>query len=89
VRQRQGLIALAFLAPALVCLAVLRIVPAISAVVESFYTESLLRGGRVFAGLGNYTDLLSNKDFRQSVGVTLTADNHRHFWLPEGFAHGF
>jgi multiple sugar transport system permease protein len=70
-RQRQGLIALAFLAPALVCLAVLRIVPAISAVVESFYTESLLRGGRVFAGLGNYTDLLANKDFRQSVGVTL------------------
>ena len=70
-KQRQGLIALAFLAPALVCLAVLRIVPAISAVVESFYTESLLRGGRAFAGLGNYTDLLSNKDFRQSVGVTL------------------
>jgi multiple sugar transport system permease protein len=70
-KQRQGLIALAFLAPALVCLAVLRIVPAISAVVESFYNESLLRGGRVFAGLGNYTDLLSNKDFRQSVGVTL------------------
>ncbi|MEU8226215.1 sugar ABC transporter permease [Kribbella sp. NPDC048915] len=70
-RQRQGLIALAFLAPALICLAVLRIVPAISAVVESFYTESLLRGGRVFAGLGNYTDLLANKDFRQSVGVTL------------------
>jgi multiple sugar transport system permease protein len=72
VRKRgQGLIALAFLAPALLCLAVLRIVPAISAVVESFYTESLLRGGRVFAGLSNYTDLLSNKDFRQSVGVTL------------------
>jgi dTDP-4-dehydrorhamnose 3,5-epimerase len=19
----------------------------------------------------------------------LTADNHRHFWVPEGFAHGF
>ena len=19
----------------------------------------------------------------------LTADNHRHFWIPEGFAHGF
>ncbi|MER7248924.1 sugar ABC transporter permease [Kribbella sp. NPDC000426] len=70
-KRGQGLIALAFLAPALLCLAVLRIVPAISAVVESFYTESLLRGGRVFAGLGNYTDLLSNKDFRQAVGVTL------------------
>ncbi|MGZ0152507.1 carbohydrate ABC transporter permease [Kribbella sp. WER1] len=70
-KQRQGLIALAFLTPALVCLAVLRIVPAISAVVESFYTESLLRGGRVFTGLSNYTDLLGSKDFRQSVGVTL------------------
>ncbi|WEN14956.1 dTDP-4-dehydrorhamnose 3,5-epimerase [Rhodanobacter sp. AS-Z3] len=27
--------------------------------------------------------------FGQSVGVILTADNHRHFWIPEGFAHGF
>lgn len=27
--------------------------------------------------------------FGQSIGVMLTADNHRHFWIPEGFAHGF
>jgi dTDP-4-dehydrorhamnose 3,5-epimerase len=27
--------------------------------------------------------------FGQSAGVMLTADNHRHFWVPEGFAHGF
>jgi dTDP-4-dehydrorhamnose 3,5-epimerase len=27
--------------------------------------------------------------FGQSVSVMLTADNHRHFWVPEGFAHGF
>jgi dTDP-4-dehydrorhamnose 3,5-epimerase len=27
--------------------------------------------------------------FGQSVGVMLPADNHRHFWIPEGFAHGF
>ena len=27
--------------------------------------------------------------FGQSVGVMLTADNHRHLWMPEGFAHGF
>jgi multiple sugar transport system permease protein len=70
-RRGQGLIALAFLAPALLCLAVLRIVPAGSALVESFYSESLLRGGRVFTGLSNYTDLFSNQDFRKSVGVTL------------------
>ncbi len=28
-------------------------------------------------------------NFGKSVGVMLTADNHRHFWVPEGFAHGF
>jgi dTDP-4-dehydrorhamnose 3,5-epimerase len=27
--------------------------------------------------------------FGQSTGVMLTAENHRHFWVPEGFAHGF
>jgi dTDP-4-dehydrorhamnose 3,5-epimerase len=27
--------------------------------------------------------------FGQSVSVMLTAENHRHFWVPEGFAHGF
>lgn len=27
--------------------------------------------------------------FGQWAGVMLTADNKRHFWVPEGFAHGF
>ncbi|UXI67152.1 dTDP-4-dehydrorhamnose 3,5-epimerase [Tahibacter amnicola] len=27
--------------------------------------------------------------FGQWAGVMLSADNHRHFWVPEGFAHGF
>ena len=27
--------------------------------------------------------------FGQWIGVMLTAENHRHFWIPEGFAHGF
>jgi len=27
--------------------------------------------------------------FGQSVGAVLSAENHRHFWVPEGFAHGF
>ena len=27
--------------------------------------------------------------FGQSACVMLTAENHRHFWIPEGFAHGF
>ena len=28
-------------------------------------------------------------NFGQWIGVMLTAANHRHFWIPEGFAHGF
>jgi dTDP-4-dehydrorhamnose 3,5-epimerase len=27
--------------------------------------------------------------FGQYTGVILSADNKRHFWVPEGFAHGF
>jgi dTDP-4-dehydrorhamnose 3,5-epimerase len=27
--------------------------------------------------------------FGQWVGVHLSADNHRHLWVPPGFAHGF
>lgn len=27
--------------------------------------------------------------FGRSAAVMLTADNKRHFWMPEGFAHGF
>ena len=27
--------------------------------------------------------------FGQSQAAMLTAENHRHFWIPEGFAHGF
>lgn len=27
--------------------------------------------------------------FKQWVGVNLSADNHRQFYIPEGFAHGF
>lgn len=27
--------------------------------------------------------------FGQWTAVILTSDNHRHFWIPEGYAHGF
>jgi len=31
----------------------------------------------------------SSPNFGKWVGVELTEDNHRQFWIPAGFAHGF
>lgn len=67
----QGRVALLFLLPAILALAILRLIPAGVSLVDGFYRESLLRGGRTFVGLENYGDLLSNPDFQQSVLVTL------------------
>lgn len=63
---------LVFLAPAVIAIAVLRVLPAIEAVKTSFYTG--VPGGvqpPTFAGLENYLDLWSNEAFRETVIRTL------------------
>jgi multiple sugar transport system permease protein len=69
--SRNSLVALAFLAPALVALAVLRLYPALSAARDSLFRTSLLEGGERFVGLQNYEDLLTNADFRNALVVTV------------------
>ena len=31
----------------------------------------------------------SSPSFREYVGIELSEDNHRQFWVPPGYAHGF
>lgn len=63
-------IAILFLLPALLMLAVLRLAPAGVALVDSFFRSTLL-GGTNFVGIENYLELFSNPDFQNSIGVTM------------------
>ncbi|PRX69613.1 carbohydrate ABC transporter membrane protein 1 (CUT1 family) [Nonomuraea fuscirosea] len=69
--DRPAAIALAFLAPALVALLVLRLLPAGIAFVSSLNHTSLLTGETYFVGLRNYATLFTDPTFLQSVRVTL------------------
>lgn len=64
-------VAIAFLAPALISLIVLRIAPAAVALWESLFRASFLKGGTVFVGVENYADLFGNTDFNNALIVTL------------------
>ncbi|WP_328329153.1 MULTISPECIES: carbohydrate ABC transporter permease [unclassified Streptomyces] len=67
----QGRAALYFLAPALIALVVLRLLPAAMALVSSLRHHSLVDGATTFVGLDNYADLVGDSQFWQSVRVTL------------------
>jgi multiple sugar transport system permease protein len=62
---------MAFLAPAIVALVLLRLLPAVWALVTSLFHQSFVQGGLVWVGIGNYIALFSSPGFLQSVGVTL------------------
>jgi multiple sugar transport system permease protein len=69
--RSQARTALAFLAPALLALLVLRLLPAGLAVFDSLRHHSLVDGVTRFVGLDNYGDLFGDPQFWQSVRVTL------------------
>lgn len=70
-RPSQGRLALYFLAPALVALVLLRLLPALMALISSLQHHSLTDGVTRFVGLANYADLWADPQFWQSVRVTL------------------
>jgi len=69
-RSRDATAALLMLAPVLLCLIVLRLLPAVIAVVDSLHRNTLL-GGSHFVGLDNYGTVFADPTFRKALGVTL------------------
>jgi multiple sugar transport system permease protein len=70
-RRRQTRLALALLAPALVALIMMRVLPMFVAVGQSLQQTSLSSATTRFAGFANYTYLLTDRDFRSVLLVTL------------------
>ncbi|MEV6632549.1 sugar ABC transporter permease [Actinoplanes sp. NPDC051470] len=71
-RRQEMLWAVVFLAPAVVALAVLRVVPTVGAIVDSLYKA--FPGGIIeatFTGLGNYRSLFSDPAFVDTILRTL------------------
>lgn len=70
-RKRDARLAVLLLAPAVVAMVMLRVVPAVSAFSESFLHLSLRTGLKEFVGLENYTYLLGSAQFRSVLATTL------------------
>lgn len=65
--KREWMIALAFLAPALVLLFSFTHYPAIQTVIDSFWSTPRGRRPSVFVGLDNYTRMLEDEIFRRAM----------------------
>lgn len=75
-RRRRGHIrvastAVAFLAPAVLVLIILRIVPAVAAISDALHQTSLITNTSRWVGLGNYQGLFEDPQFWHTVQVTL------------------
>jgi len=70
-RRRDARLAVVLLAPAVVAMVLMRVVPAVSAFSESFRHLSLRTGVKEFVGLENYTYLLGSSQFHSVLVTTL------------------
>lgn len=72
ITKREAWIPYAFLAPALLILVLFRLWPILIGLSESLYAISFLQAGaKVFIGLENYQQLLTDRVFLQSLQVSL------------------
>ncbi len=70
--QKDGLLALAFIAPAVILVAVLMYYPMVRAFFESLYETSFLNPKPKFIGLETYQNMLGDRAFWQVVRNSLT-----------------
>ena len=68
--RRERLIPYVFLLPALALIVIFNLFPTIATLIESLHANSLVRGGRIFVGLGNFTRVLNDPIFWKSMQVT-------------------
>src|SRR6201981_2874334 len=70
--RRSAWIAYLLLSPALLCLAVFRLWPIATTLLGSLYSQSIMQAGKdVFVGLNNYTLLLRDPIFWESLWITI------------------
>lgn len=62
---------LVFLAPAVLALVVMRILPAAQALIESLFKTNVFSGEKTFVGVDNYVSLFENPDFQNTIAVTI------------------
>ncbi|MCE2489725.1 MAG: sugar ABC transporter permease [Anaerolineae bacterium] len=67
---RERYIPYLFLLPALALIIIFNLFPTIATLIESLHGNSLVRGGRVFVGLGNFNRVLNDPVFWKSMQVT-------------------
>ncbi len=70
-RRRNALLAIPLLAPAVLAMVMMRVLPTVSAFAESFQRQSLRTGIKEFVGLENYTYLLGSPAFHSVLVTTL------------------